>query len=226
MVNTLHRSVLLVAALFQLPAPQLISDIMVQVPTKHWGVWEVVPLSFHPKNGGRGVKGQKGAWDRVSLMPFSPVSSRSSSLFNEVVQMNFEIASFSSLSGTQPITWQVEYPRKGTTDIAVSEIFISQKDLVGIVPLAMVSVSLLSLSSAHWWQSCICPLFQGVCCKCFVGGRLLPIWLVHFLLSALPLSTSLILLTLNGICQIHCYLLIGSLVCASSLSSPVFIRKL
>ena len=46
------------------------------------------------------------------------------------MQMNFEIASFSSLSGTQPITWQVEYPRKGTTDIAVSEIFISQKDLV------------------------------------------------------------------------------------------------
>uniref|UniRef100_A0A8C0VY82 Transmembrane protein 132C n=1 Tax=Castor canadensis TaxID=51338 RepID=A0A8C0VY82_CASCN len=65
------------------------------------------------------------------------VRNRSSSLFNEVVQMNFEIASFSSLSGTQPITWQVEYPRKGTTDIAVSEIFISQKDLVGIVPLAM-----------------------------------------------------------------------------------------
>uniref|UniRef100_A0A7N4PE66 Transmembrane protein 132C n=1 Tax=Sarcophilus harrisii TaxID=9305 RepID=A0A7N4PE66_SARHA len=62
---------------------------------------------------------------------------RSSSLFSEVVQMNFEIASFSSLSGTQPITWQVEYPRKGTTDIAISEIFISQKDLVGIVPLAM-----------------------------------------------------------------------------------------
>ncbi|KAM5310752.1 transmembrane protein 132C [Glossophaga mutica] len=62
---------------------------------------------------------------------------RGSVLFREVVQMNFEIASFSSLSGTQPITWQVEYPRKGTTDVAVSEIFISQKDLVGIVPLAM-----------------------------------------------------------------------------------------
>uniref|UniRef100_F6RVD1 Transmembrane protein 132C n=1 Tax=Ornithorhynchus anatinus TaxID=9258 RepID=F6RVD1_ORNAN len=62
---------------------------------------------------------------------------RSNSLFNEVVQMNFEIASFSSLSGTQPITWQVEYPRQGTTDIAISEIFVSQKDLVGIVPLAM-----------------------------------------------------------------------------------------
>ena len=52
--------------------------------------------------------------------------------------MNFEIASFSSLSGTQPITWQVEYPRTATTDTAVSEIFISQKDLAAIVPLATV----------------------------------------------------------------------------------------
>ncbi|XP_053784891.1 transmembrane protein 132C isoform X2 [Desmodus rotundus] len=51
--------------------------------------------------------------------------------------MNFEIAGFSSLSGTQPITWQVEYPHTGTTDVAASEIFVSQKDLVGIVPLAM-----------------------------------------------------------------------------------------
>ncbi|XP_029427207.1 transmembrane protein 132C [Rhinatrema bivittatum] len=62
---------------------------------------------------------------------------RSNSLFNEVVQLSFEIASFSSLSGTQPITWQVDYPGRGTTDTAISEIFISQKDLVGIVPLAM-----------------------------------------------------------------------------------------
>ncbi|XP_077617851.1 transmembrane protein 132C [Crocuta crocuta] len=50
--------------------------------------------------------------------------------------MNFEIASFSSLSGTQPIAWQVEYPRTATTDTAVSEIFVSQKDLAAIVPLA------------------------------------------------------------------------------------------
>lgn len=77
----------------------------------------------------------------ISSFSFSPFS-RSNSLFNEVVQMNFEIASFSSLSGTQPITWQVEYPRKGMTDVALSEIFICQKDLVGIVPLAMVSLVL------------------------------------------------------------------------------------
>ncbi|XP_042297301.1 transmembrane protein 132C [Sceloporus undulatus] len=63
--------------------------------------------------------------------------SRNNNMFSEVVRLNFEIASFSSLSGTQPITWQVEYPRKRTTDTALSEIFICQKDLVGIVPLAM-----------------------------------------------------------------------------------------
>ncbi|EDM13535.1 rCG21827, isoform CRA_a [Rattus norvegicus] len=82
--------------------------------------------------------GGKHTTTSVSCQRLGPgARNRSSNLFNEVMQMNFEIASFSSLSGTQPITWQVEYPRKGTTDIAVSEIFISQKDLVAIVPLAM-----------------------------------------------------------------------------------------
>lgn len=63
--------------------------------------------------------------------------------------MNFEIASFSSLSGTQPITWQVEYPRKGTTDTAVSEVFVSQKELVAIVPLATVSLRDRVCACAH-----------------------------------------------------------------------------
>ncbi|XP_054449894.1 transmembrane protein 132C [Pteronotus mesoamericanus] len=62
---------------------------------------------------------------------------RDGSLFHEVMQMNFEIASFSSLSGTHPIAWQAEYPRKGATEVAASEIFVSQQDLVAIVPLAM-----------------------------------------------------------------------------------------
>ncbi|XP_063820673.1 transmembrane protein 132C isoform X1 [Pseudophryne corroboree] len=62
---------------------------------------------------------------------------RSNNLFTEVVQMNFEITSFSSLSGTQPISWQLEYLGKVTTDIVLSEVFISQKDILGIVPLSM-----------------------------------------------------------------------------------------
>ncbi|XP_061458866.1 transmembrane protein 132C isoform X2 [Rhineura floridana] len=73
------------------------------------------------------------------IMQTSRSRSNNNKMFSEVVRLNFEIASFSSLSGTQPITWQVEYPRKRTTDPTLSEIFICQKDLVGIVPLAMDS---------------------------------------------------------------------------------------
>ncbi|XP_072000468.1 transmembrane protein 132C isoform X2 [Engystomops pustulosus] len=51
--------------------------------------------------------------------------------------MNFEITSFSSLSGTQPISWQLEYLGKATTDMVLSEVYISQKDILGIVPLSM-----------------------------------------------------------------------------------------
>ncbi|XP_048199093.1 transmembrane protein 132C [Perognathus longimembris pacificus] len=82
--------------------------------------------------------GGKHATTSVACQRLGPgVGNRSSSAFSEVVQMNFEVASASSLSGTQPITWQVEYPRRGITDIAASEIFVSQKELEGIVPLAM-----------------------------------------------------------------------------------------
>uniref|UniRef100_A0A8C3QVH3 Transmembrane protein 132C n=1 Tax=Cyanoderma ruficeps TaxID=181631 RepID=A0A8C3QVH3_9PASS len=87
-----------------------------------------------------------GTRDESQLPPSAPLMAlpsacsalpRSTSLFHEVVQLDFEIASFSSLSGTQPISWQVEYPRRGSSDPALAEIFICQKDLVGIVPLAM-----------------------------------------------------------------------------------------
>ncbi|KAL4840437.1 hypothetical protein H8958_022458 [Nasalis larvatus] len=105
---------------------------------RQWGVKQEVG------SGGKHVTATV-ACQRLGPSP----RNRSSSLFNEVVQMNFEIASFSSLSGTQPITWQVEYPRKGTTDIAVSEIFVSQKDLVGIVPLAMACGTAEMLSDLY-----------------------------------------------------------------------------
>ncbi|XP_053555753.1 transmembrane protein 132C [Bombina bombina] len=81
--------------------------------------------------------GGKHSTTSVICQRIGPSTRNRNNLFNEVVQMNFEITSFSSLSGTQPISWQVEYPGKSTTDIILSEIFISQKDLVGIVPLSM-----------------------------------------------------------------------------------------
>lgn len=73
-----------------------------------------------------------------------------SSPFEEVVQMNFEVASFSSLSGSQPITWQVEYPHGAPSDTTISEVFVSQKDLVGIVPLAMVRRLPQAAPGARW----------------------------------------------------------------------------
>ncbi|KAM4890655.1 transmembrane protein 132C isoform 2-T2 [Sylvia borin] len=82
--------------------------------------------------------GGKHSTTTVLCQRIAPSSrNRSTSLFHEVVQLDFEITSFSSLSGTQPISWQVEYPHRGSSEPALAEIFICQKDLVGIVPLAM-----------------------------------------------------------------------------------------
>ncbi|XP_042525264.1 transmembrane protein 132C [Dipodomys spectabilis] len=82
--------------------------------------------------------GGKHATTSVACQRLGPgAGNRSSGVFSEVMQMDFEIAGAGGLAGAQPITWQVEYPRRGTTDIAASEIFVSQRDLVGIVPLAM-----------------------------------------------------------------------------------------
>ncbi|XP_069921847.1 transmembrane protein 132C [Oryctolagus cuniculus] len=93
---------------------------------RHWAVKQEVG------NGG------KHATATVSCQRLAQAArNRSSSPFSEVAQLDFEVTSFSSLSGTQPITWQLEYPGRVPAGVAVSEIFVSQKDLAGIVPLAM-----------------------------------------------------------------------------------------
>uniref|UniRef100_A0A8B9ZRH0 Transmembrane protein 132D n=1 Tax=Anas zonorhyncha TaxID=75864 RepID=A0A8B9ZRH0_9AVES len=58
---------------------------------------------------------------------------------SEVMQIDFEIEDLTDLPGTQLITWQVEYPGDTTSDLGVSKVYVSQKDLVGVLPLAMVS---------------------------------------------------------------------------------------
>ncbi|XP_038619857.1 transmembrane protein 132D-like [Tachyglossus aculeatus] len=55
----------------------------------------------------------------------------------EVMQIDIEIEDVSDLPTTQLITWQVEYPGEMTSDLGVSRIYVSQKDLVGVIPLAM-----------------------------------------------------------------------------------------
>ncbi|XP_053938850.1 transmembrane protein 132D isoform X2 [Cuculus canorus] len=56
---------------------------------------------------------------------------------SEIMQIDFEIEDLTDLPGTQLITWQVEYPGDTTSDLGISKIYVSQKDLVGVLPLAM-----------------------------------------------------------------------------------------
>ncbi|XP_008578694.1 PREDICTED: transmembrane protein 132D-like [Galeopterus variegatus] len=60
----------------------------------------------------------------------------------EVMQIDIEVEEPSDMPATQLVTWQVEYPGGITSDLGVSKIYVSQKDLVGVIPLAMVRKSL------------------------------------------------------------------------------------
>ncbi|XP_053525812.1 transmembrane protein 132D [Artibeus jamaicensis] len=55
----------------------------------------------------------------------------------EVMQVDVEVEEPSDPPATQLVTWQVEYPGDVTSDLGVSEIYVRQKDLIGVVPLAM-----------------------------------------------------------------------------------------
>uniref|UniRef100_A0A8C3V2A5 Transmembrane protein 132D n=1 Tax=Catharus ustulatus TaxID=91951 RepID=A0A8C3V2A5_CATUS len=56
---------------------------------------------------------------------------------SEIMQIDFEIEDLADLAETQLITWQVEYPGATTSDLGISKIYVSQKELVGVLPLAM-----------------------------------------------------------------------------------------
>ncbi|XP_063081541.1 transmembrane protein 132D isoform X2 [Cavia porcellus] len=55
----------------------------------------------------------------------------------EVMQIDVEVEEPSDPLATQLVTWQVEYPGDITSDLGVSKIYVSQKDLVAVIPLAM-----------------------------------------------------------------------------------------
>ncbi|XP_040300035.1 transmembrane protein 132D isoform X1 [Herpailurus yagouaroundi] len=56
---------------------------------------------------------------------------------DEVMQVDVQIEEPSDLPATQLVTWQVEYPGDVTSDLGVSKIYVSPKDLMGVIPLAM-----------------------------------------------------------------------------------------
>lgn len=88
--------------------------------------------------------------------------------FSEILQIDFEIEELPDLPGTQLITWQVEYPGDTTSDLGISKIYVSQKDLVGVLPLAMVrkclalcKLLILLYSSSVWRMQMICWKLGG-----------------------------------------------------------------
>ncbi|XP_042767094.1 transmembrane protein 132D-like [Panthera leo] len=56
---------------------------------------------------------------------------------DEVMQVDVQIEEPSDPPATQLVTWQVEYPGDITSDLGVSKIYVSPKDLMGVIPLAM-----------------------------------------------------------------------------------------
>ncbi|XP_037367225.1 transmembrane protein 132D [Talpa occidentalis] len=56
---------------------------------------------------------------------------------DEVLQVDVAVEEPADPPATQLVTWQVEYPGDVTSDLGVSRIYVRQKGLLGVVPLAM-----------------------------------------------------------------------------------------
>ncbi|XP_007952416.1 transmembrane protein 132D [Orycteropus afer afer] len=56
---------------------------------------------------------------------------------DEVMQVDVQIEEPGDPPATQLVTWQVEYPGELTSDLGVSKIYVSPKDVIGVIPLAM-----------------------------------------------------------------------------------------
>ncbi|XP_069817066.1 transmembrane protein 132B [Dendropsophus ebraccatus] len=83
--------------------------------------------------------GEKHTTVTLDCLRQSPYTqSRANNSFYEILQMDFEMEIGSGLAGAQQITWQVEYPEEdSTSELVISEIFVSQATFTGIVPIAM-----------------------------------------------------------------------------------------
>lgn len=151
---------------------------------------------------------------------------------SEIMQIDFEIEDLTDLPETQLITWQVEYPGDTTSDLGISKIYVSQKDLVGVLPLAMVRnclafcrVLVLLYSSSVWqvqmiswkgreghketpWESD--PDFCGRAQLPMGGPVLLFYWYTDFLRAETEFTAFPLLRTPSG-CSKSCTWTLGSL---------------
>ncbi|XP_043924275.1 transmembrane protein 132D-like [Protopterus annectens] len=56
---------------------------------------------------------------------------------HEVMQVDFKLEDLSIQTWTQIITWEVEYPGETRPEPTVSEIYVNQRDILGIISMAM-----------------------------------------------------------------------------------------
>lgn len=66
------------------------------------------------------------------------VSCRMDGSFEEVMLVDFEMDNFITLQVSHSILWRVEYPSTGETAESVTLVYVRQRDVLGIVPLAEV----------------------------------------------------------------------------------------
>ncbi|XP_068099810.1 transmembrane protein 132D-like isoform X2 [Hyperolius riggenbachi] len=57
--------------------------------------------------------------------------------FYEMFQIDFRIGSATDPSGVQIITWQAEYPGQIVSQLGISKIYVSERDIVAVIPVAM-----------------------------------------------------------------------------------------
>lgn len=89
----------------------------------------------------------------------------------EVMQLDFEMENFTSLSVTRRINWNIDYKGQNPppdSEKVVTELTVVQRDIQAIIPLAMVR-------KAKWMYNCqinlFTLLFKGKLCKpgCFAN---------------------------------------------------------
>ncbi|XP_076853957.1 transmembrane protein 132C [Brachyhypopomus gauderio] len=66
----------------------------------------------------------------------SSSNERSEGSFHEVMWVDLEVDNFIPLQASQAVRWRLEYPTTGENAEAVTIVYISQRDILGIVPLA------------------------------------------------------------------------------------------
>ncbi|XP_069612147.1 transmembrane protein 132D-like [Ranitomeya imitator] len=99
-----------------------------------------------------GIRGSSHLWDVKESMDFpgklSPViidCQRKYSIpdtsfvenYYEIFQMDFKIGSSTDPSGVQIITWQAEYLGQVLSDLGISKIYVNERDIMALIPLAM-----------------------------------------------------------------------------------------